>query len=51
MKSFTYNLCKLLIDNGRTEGLQDKLDVFFAMERLSLEEYTELCNLLPKAAV
>ncbi len=23
-----YNLCKLLIDRGRTDGLQDKMDVY-----------------------
>ncbi len=46
MKSFTYNLCKLLIDNGRTEELQQKLDVFFANDRLTMEEYTELCAML-----
>ena len=25
--STVYNLCKLLIDRGRTEGLQEKMDV------------------------
>ena len=23
-----YNLCKMLIDRGRTDGLQDKMDVY-----------------------
>ncbi len=25
-----YNLCKMLIDRGRTDGLQDKMDVYLA---------------------
>ena len=37
-----YNLCKLLIDRGRTDGLQDKLDVYLANDRLTAEEYNEL---------
>ena len=34
-----YNLCKLLIDRGRTDGLQDKMDVYLAADRLTPEEY------------
>lgn len=41
-----YNLCKLLIDRGRTDGLQDKLDVYLANDRLTTEEYNELAVLL-----
>lgn len=40
--SSTYNLCKRLITIGLTTGLQDKLDTFFAMDRMTMEEYTEL---------
>ena len=29
-----YNLCKLLIDRGRTDGLQEKMDVYLAADRL-----------------
>lgn len=48
MKSFTYTLCKMLIDNGKLEGLNDKLDVFYSVGRLSAEEYTELCGMIVK---
>lgn len=41
-----YNLCKLLIDRGRTDGLQDKMDVYLAADRLTPEEYQELAGLL-----
>lgn len=44
--STVYNLCKLLIDRGRTDGLQDKLDVYLANDRLTTEEYSELAALL-----
>ena len=41
-----YNLCKLLIDRGRTDGLQDKMDVYLAADRLTPEEYQKLAGLL-----
>lgn len=41
-----FNLCKLLIDRGRTDGLQDKMDVYLAADRLTPEEYQELAGLL-----
>ncbi len=43
-----YNLCKLLIDRGRTDGLQDKMDVYLAADRLTPEEYQELAGCLPR---
>ena len=36
-----YNLCKMLIDRGRTDGLQDKMDVYLAADRLTPEEYQQ----------
>lgn len=42
----TYKLCKKLIELGRTEGLADKLDVYFAAGRLTTEEYEELMGML-----
>lgn len=45
-----YNLCKLLIEKGRTSGLQEKLDVFLANDRLTTEEYSELAAMLKAAA-
>lgn len=43
-----YKLCLLLISRGRTEGLIDKMDAYLAADRLTVEEYTELCGKLPK---
>lgn len=43
-----YNLCKMLIDRGRTDGLQDKMDVYLAAGRLTPEEYQELAAQLTK---
>ena len=34
-----FNLCKLLIDRGRTDGLQDKMDVYLAAAPAPLEEH------------
>ena len=41
-----YNLCKLLIDRGRTEGLQEKMDGYLAADRLTPEEYSALSKML-----
>ena len=41
-----YNLCKLLIDRGRTTGLLEKMDVYLAADRLTAEEYQELVGLM-----
>ena len=42
-----FNLCKLLITKGKTTGLQDKMDIFLAADRLTPEEYSELVAMLP----
>ncbi len=41
-----FNLCKLLINKGSTTGLQDKMDVYLAADRLTTEEYNELVALM-----
>lgn len=41
-----YKSCKLLIQNGMTEGLQEKLDMFYLRGRLTQEQYAELSDLL-----
>ena len=41
-----FNLCKLLIDRGRTDGRQEKMDVYLAADRRTPEEYQELAGLL-----
>ena len=44
-----FNLCKKLIEKGRTEGLQDKMDVYLACDRLTTTEYNELVVMLGTA--
>ncbi len=41
-----YRTLKRLIELGRTEGLAEKLDIFFAAGKLTEAEYTELVELL-----
>lgn len=43
------NLCKLLIAKGKTTGLQEKMDVYLAADRLTAEEYETLAALLAAA--
>ena len=47
MHTTTYTLCVRLIRVGKTEGLKDKIDVYFAAERITAEEYRELMEMLP----
>lgn len=42
-------LLRRMIERGQTDGLAEKLDVFFAADRLSAEEYAELRGLLEEA--
>ena len=41
-----YNTCVRLIERGKTNGMQKKLDIFFANDRLTEDEYTKLCTQL-----
>ena len=41
-----FDLCKLLIFRGRTEGLQEKMEAYPANDRLTAEEYSQLVELL-----
>lgn len=43
-----YRIIKRMIERGQTEGLESKIDIFFATNKLTEEEYTELIGLLPK---
>lgn len=45
---FTYNLCKKLIERGTyvKEDMQRKLDAYLAADSITVEQYTELCNLM-----
>lgn len=42
----TYILVMKLIASGKTEGLADKVDLFFANNRLTDEEYEEIMSYL-----
>lgn len=49
MSSITYRLCKNKIEKdmyNTQEELQQMLDIFFAGDRISLQEYEELSSLL-----
>lgn len=41
-----YRVLKKLIENGSTEGLAAKIDIFYAAGKLTDNEYTELAGLL-----
>lgn len=41
-----YKTLKRMIERGQTEGLSEKLDIFFAAGRISKEEFQELTELL-----
>lgn len=46
-----YRTLKRMIALGQTEGMQEKLDVFYAANRITEAEYTELMALItPEAA-
>lgn len=41
-----YRTLKRMIERGQTSGMADKLDIFFAADKLTHAEYTELTSLL-----
>ena len=41
-----YRTLKRMIERGQTDGLEDKLDIFFASGKLTEAEYNELLGLL-----
>lgn len=41
-----FRICKRLIERGQTADLADKLDVFYALSRITEAEYKELTELL-----
>ena len=41
-----YNTCKRMIERGKTAGLAEKIDVFYALGRITEAEYKELTELL-----
>lgn len=46
MHTTTYKLVMKLINAGKTEGLADKVDVYYAAGRITAEEYEELMGIL-----
>jgi len=41
-----YRTLKRMIQRGQTAGMEEKLDIFYASDKLTQAEYTELCGLL-----
>ena len=41
-----YRTLKKLIERGQTEGLAEKIDIFFAVGKLTESEYAELTAML-----
>ena len=45
-----YRTLKRMIERGQTEGIETKLDIFYAADKISEREYQELLGMLsPKA--
>lgn len=43
-----YRTLKRMIERGNTEGMAEKLDVFYAADKISKEQYDELIVMLAK---
>ena len=41
-----YRICKRLIERGQTAGMAKKLDIFYAANKLTDEQYAELTEML-----
>ena len=41
-----YNTCKRMIERGQTGGLAEKIDIFYAANKLTDEQYAELTEML-----
>ena len=41
-----YRVLKRMIEKGQTDGLAEKIDVFFATDKLTETEYNELTAML-----
>jgi hypothetical protein len=42
-----YRTLKRMIERGQIDGMEEKLDIFLAANKISVEQYTELVGLLP----
>ena len=45
-----YRTLKRMIERGQIEGMEEKLDIFLAANKVTAEEYTELIGMLPNKA-
>ena len=43
-----YRTLKRMIERGQTEGMEEKLDIFYAADKISEAEYLELKGMLNK---
>lgn len=43
-----YRTLKRMIEKGNVEGMVEKLDIFFAVDKITKEQYEELLGMLPK---
>lgn len=43
-----YRTLKRMIERGDTEGIEKKIDIFYAAGKLTDEEYAELIGILPE---
>ena len=41
-----YRTLKRMIERGNTDGMEEKLDIFFAADKLTKAEYEELKSML-----
>ena len=41
-----YRTLKRMIERGQTDGLEEKIDIFFAAGKITEAEYTELMGML-----
>lgn len=46
--SVLYRTLKRMIERSQTEGMVEKLDIFYAADKLTENEYLELTAMLPK---
>lgn len=48
MNDSRYRVLKAMIERGSIEGMEEKLDIFYAADKLTAEQYQELMDMLPK---
>lgn len=46
-----YRMLKRLIELGKMEGLEERIDVFFAAGKITEEQYNELIELLKNETI